>query len=617
MSWSLCGFLNSIEKYKIYYAGFLIVIEKDMNINFTLKTADGNTLDHTGFGISCYEKIKKKEINTKSGGTVDITSPNKYYGFEALETPSYTPHDFTLADLIPRDHRFFSRWNDKEKLVRMAKSTVMIYRWWNEQKLPDFFYHLGNFFNIDENLVKKGRYKVFMRISQLGGNVYNRDYFTTAQAQMMINRFKLYGILTVSEDPFWSSYHYDEKHPDMSFPKGYIVNVPLLLSWMRAVNDKIIKPFKEKFGEDLRVVMRGDQDINGMSLEKLVGYMEIYEEHTGKGTRRVRWGYLRKKHKLGSAMFNSIYRYLNAHVPHLALEYIEKNHKEDKFSELFKNTLRTSAESNKRAGRLMEECGMPAIELCGSFKRGVPTFRAYSELCSLRKTDGAYKDFEYKDRMEVFKKVFGFQNPKEYDCANSVHADNTYLMTGRWLEEDLYTKILPPLFKEKLMKNKEWFAPYRDDVAAFEEFFNKVTFRGAMKRLSNVVFSRGTDGGLWNYLFVRMEDRKNEYQKRRLKLYAETFAEAYFDVCGDSLRSYIYNVESYKMLHMAEKILDDGYKVALIYDCLITDKEIDDEMMTYLYRSAMVDYKKLNQGALKELKQKIKRERKENEKRKI
>lgn len=561
--------------------------------------------DCRGFSPSRYEKIKKKEVLTKSGDTVDITSSRKYYGFHKLETPAYNAHDFTLEELLPRDYRFFLKSDDKEKLVEKVKAVVMVWRWWDEVKLPHFFLHLKKDFQIADEDVKNGNYNVFMRISQSGENSYNRNYFTTPQAQAMVRRFKECGIFETAEGVYWNSYCCDLRHKDMCFAKGYKVNIPLLLRWMGAVNALIIKPFLERFGVDLRSVLKGDQDISAIPLPKMMENVEICEKHTKFGARRARWSDLRKKYGITAAHYNAICTYLNVQYSRQAKQYISDNNKEDCYGWRFKDSLNSSFNNVER--EKMFGISLPPYRMGGGFRDGTPMFRGYSDLCSLPKKNGYYMGYHYKDRIEIFSSVFGFVKPREYDCPNSVHADNRYLMKGEWMEGDLYTEIIVPALKKRLMNDKEWFAPYENDLEGFEEFFALITDRAAMKRLCNVVFSRGTAGGLWNFLFVRMRDPSDELHKARLKRYAHLFAETYFSICGDSLKSYIYNVETYKMLHMAEKIHNEGYKVALIYDCLITEKVIDKKTLQYLYRSAMEEYAELNKGAIKELKMMIKR----------
>lgn len=557
--------------------------------------------DYVPGGRENYHKQNKKEsILTSTGHTVDLTSARRYYDIvESNEVKEDTCYNFTIEDLLPRDYQVLES-GDKERTLKAIKSTILTWRWWYERRLPHFFRAVA-VLGWDEKSIKNGKCNVIMRISQHTDNVLNFGYLTTNQIKQSLKVFQRLRILEKVEEGAWSCYRYAPKQPDTCFAKGYKVNVRLLLVWMKAVKELIINPFNDKFGVVVQKIIKGDEDITAVPLPQMLEWVQLYEIASKHSTKRPNWRKLQEKCGLTAAKYNAVLLYLST-IPEIVLE----NLKNEDYGFKLVECLTTSEEGikmdNKHNGNKDNyDLGkLPRHERRGGFSKGEPQFRGYSDLCLLPKRYGTYKGINYERRIDLFRH-FGFEDPKEYDCPNSVHADNCYLMTGKWLEGDLYTEILPPRLKENLRKHEEWYSQFPSDEE-FERFFGVISTRKNIKDICNAVFSCRTVGKLRSFFTSRMthyKDESYEVRKYYLSIFAEIFAETYFSICGKSLGNYIFNVEWFKMLFIANKVEDDGYETALIYDCLITDKEIDKEMWTYLYRSALERYFELNQQTIK------------------
>ena len=565
--------------------------------------------EHIGINPSMFAKNKKKEIITESGYLLNLASVERYYHLEELDEPVVSSHRFTLEELMPRDHKVFSNTEDRVRAAACARQLVLIYRWWSEKRLPLFARALVDHFRVDMEDIKAGKYQVIMRISQSEDNVVNKNYFTTSQLQNVLLSLKRIGVLE-DADGVWSCFRYSPRQKDTCFAKGYVVDMPLLMSYLGAIRNLIVEPYKERFGDDLTRMVRGDADISGMPFSEMIQAMEDYKRASKNGTRKPNWKRLSDTRGLTAVKYAAIATYL-ANIPEGLMDYLKNLENQKSFDFRFLERLQTSVVENKlieiyNEGKdTFHPNKLPEIRRAGGYVSDQPQFRAYSDICSLPKMDGEYKGRKYGNRIELFKD-FGFEDPKEYDCANSVHADNCYLMTGKWLEGDLYTELLPPLLEKNLRANKEWMKQWdgireeiREDLLQY--FFHEIfKDRSAIKTLCNVFFAGGTAGSFWKYLNSRMVRDQGDVETRKhyLKIYAEVFAETYNSICGKSLRNYIYNVESFKMLWIAMKMKQDGYDVALIYDCFITDKPVDREMMTYLYRTAMEEYYDLNRNTI-------------------
>lgn len=557
---------------------------------------------------SYYSTLKNLPIVFKNGFVLE-SDGRKYYKLVKLPFPQIEPIDFTIQDLLPRDHISFTRGNNKEKALKQIKPITLEWRSWCEKRLPHFFYHLQKTFEIPDEEVREGHYKVFMRVSQLGNNPQNKKYMTTVQAQSMLKRFKALGILKVTDDVDLNRYCYDEKRRERCFPKGYEVNFPALLKWMEAVATLIFEPFIEKYGENPIEVIKGEGDISRFTHTQLTERMDMAYKNSKKG--RINW----KAKELVEAgltptQWDAILERIWLEEPEEFLQYLEESCTMGMHPLWVLDNLNFCAKIKRRLRAFnadKSDNGVSPHKMSGHVRDGKLSLRIANDLCSIKKSgEVVYKGKTYKDRAEIFKKHLNAVY--EYDTKNSIHSDNCYLTTGKKLQGDLYSEILPPRFKEALLKDREWMEAadrevLKPDGTSFDEFFELVVTRNRVKMWCNVLHSSNNRGGkLYNFLFRRFPDNKASKElKAVIKKFCLHFAKVYMDVVGPSLGSFIYLVESYRMLHIANKIMDEKYGCGLVYDCLITEKKLTNDMWDYLNEDALEDFVALNKRYLNQL----------------
>ena len=532
-------------------------------------------------------------------------------GFEHAAFPAFEPRHFGIEDLLPRDYKKFLNTKDKDTALRLCRALVLEWRVWNERYLPMLFGYAENAHNITEEDIKKGKYFVKMRISQFARSRMNEGILVTNQAQTMVKRLKRFGLIEFLGEGW--NYHYNNNSTLDSFAKGYKVNLWGIFAWLGAIRDTILSPFATKFGQSAVLLTIGYEDIKRFTMRQraqfLVTYWSEFFVHKD-------WHKFYDKTKINASQVLAMERdALNEHTYEI-LKEIKKLGKLECVPEEIRGTMLLAIgvknmlkfyNINKDESTISPHVMNYRRKIKGDYSApnvGRLTMRVSSDICSVPKRDGMYKGIEYLRREDMIAERMGWDVLYEYDTKNSIHADNYYLLTGEVLEGDLYGELIPPKLKAALLADKEWcqmvFDAYNDGVwvdGEIEEFVDRLTIkadRKHMKRLANVAFSVENKGGkLYNFMHRRFkpEKRNNIKVKAAVKRYAEHFNAVYTSIVGPSLGSFIYQVESWRMLHVANAVMNEGYGAVLIYDCLLTDKKMDEDQWQYLNTKALDELK--------------------------
>ena len=551
---------------------------------------------------------------------------------EELKVYKETPKPvFSLRDLMPRDWTVFERDDVKiKRILEIVRSNVLRYKFWLA-RLKEIFVCGERDVLSDSEKLKRGDFKVYIRLSHNEFNRYNLGLLSSGQARGMIDTFLGFGILSRVAEKEWDSYHFDTEQPELSYAIGYELNLKRLFAWMRGVRDLIIEEVWSRFHVNLLLEELEDNCFRKYSkvgcVERLKKLDDFYCKNLGEEwivlatTRKdcdkeLDFRYIRRVLKMTIqeiGVFES-FCYERADV---ILDLADKNGIE--FSKGLRSYLMILSHIIKLLKVFNADKGQGKyrinphrlkvkryIRCSGRIGRylGSISFRIANDLCSVPKKEPIYKGELYLNRDEIFKEMFGCSKVYQYDTANSVHADNVYMRTGKRLKGDLYTDIIPPLFKERLLNDKEWVESvgrswqvkesWKGKETA-ERVFEWLTDRADTKKKCNVLYAvRGSGGKLYNFLFQRFLDdsgKTDENFKNGVKVYCKHFGDVYKEIIGKTLGSHIYAVESFRMLWVACEILKRGQKAGLVYDCLVTDGELK-----------AVEFDELNNAALDELK---------------
>lgn len=538
---------------------------------------------------------------------------------------------FELKDLMPRDYKVFQRDGVSiERVLDVVRFNLLRYTYW-ERLLKEIFYHAERDVVCgDSEKVRRGKFKVYARISQMSLNRFNWGFVSGDFVGRMLDDFFKFGILSNVPEKEWDNYHFDHYHPDLSYARGYEVNLKRLFAWMRAVRTLIFDNVWARFHVNLLQVENMEDNYlrkfgaKGCAarLKKLdefycknFGEQWIVLATTRKDTDKdLDYRHIRRalKMKLNELELFESFCYEHADVILNAAQQskIEFSKGLRAYLEILAHIIKLLKVFNADKGRGNRKISPHLLKVKRKIRitqkgrhLGSITFRIANDLCSVPKKDPIYKGVMYLNRDEIFKEMFGRSKVYQYDTANSVHADNVYMRTGKRLKGDLYTDIIPPLFKERLVGDEGWV----ESVGG--SWINKKTWKGKetagqvfdallersdTKGKCNILYAvRGSGGKLYNFLFQRFTENAaaDENYKNGVKIYCKHFGDVYREIVGKTLGSHIYAVESFRMLWVACEILKRGQRAGLVYDCLVTDGELK-----------AGEFDELNNAALDELK---------------
>ena len=445
---------------------------------------------------------------------------------------------FELRDII-HCHRKVSRGKYLDPLLDSIKRIVLIYRYWTELRVPEIFNKASEDYKLDTEEVKSGKWDIFIRISQGPLNHMNLNYFgQQAHVQIMLRQLFGFGILERTTEYEMDRFGYNPRDLKKSYPKGYKLNLKGLFKYLKVIRESIIDPINERFGVDVLKLVKGENDVSLYTskelAEKLREIYTLFEKvfggnfiegslaNPGRNTVAITSELLKKEVGLTFLQANLVESRFYSEAKE-SLEAIKKN--KMKFPKQVIDFLEMCAKVQENSQKFNYDKSLESGEISPhKFKvtrkfRGNPnkpmlgnlTCRVSNDLCSVTKVDPVYKGKQHPTRKSIFKEIWGTNRIYEYDTKNSIHADNYGVLKRKLLEADLYSEILPPLLKASLEKDQKWMEILKDKVLSesgetFDEFFEAITNRNTIKKLSNATYALSEVGGkLYTFILNRFK----------------------------------------------------------------------------------------------------------------
>lgn len=531
--------------------------------------------------------------------------------------PNTTPRNFEVREFgleeILRSHKKAFKTKYLDLVMKTVKRVVLNWRYWTEVKVPSLYVYAEKN-GLKTKDVESGDWDIFIRLSQDSTCSNNFRFFGSQPCFLTMLRFLLdNGVLFKTSEFEMDKFRFYESSAQKSlgYAKGYLLNIKGLFSYLKAIKEKVIDPLNKKFGVDIVELARGVNDVDALPLEEVCKrahtLFSIYRKGFGltflegsftnpsKNTKKLDWREVRKKVRMNKfqAILIEERFFSNAKETLGAIKKMKL-----KFSPKIVAFLQASAQVEEKLetynkDKCVEEGFVSPYRY--KWKRkfrgttrdpmlGSLTGRIYGDLCSVKKADPEYKGKRYGGRKDIFRELWGVEEVFEYDTKNSIHADSYGVLALKLFEKDLYSEILPDKLKMSLEGDEGWMElvdifVLKPNNLSFDEFFKDITIRDSIKKLSNVTFAVSEVAGkVYAHIFRHFTN--NLLYSREMKSiargYAEHFCKVYESVVGPTFGNFVYFIESWRMLEIATKIQAQGYRVALIYDCLVTNKKISD-----------------------------------------